>query len=189
MDCSLPGSSVHGILQARILEWVAMSFSRESSWPRDRTQVSHIAGRFFTIWATRGFSQNKYTIFKWVFSFTMWTKFFTLVVRYWCPSWQTLFRNQAPYLQSICQSTVKESQVQGPENTAPACHRGRRHRNAVCIYYTLNIKVNLSYYCCSVTKLVWHFERPWTASMPDFPVLHYILEFAQIHVHWVGDAI
>ena len=42
-----------GVLQARILEWVAMSSFRGSSWPRDRTQVSHIAGGFFTIWATR----------------------------------------------------------------------------------------------------------------------------------------
>ena len=42
-----------GILQARILEWVASSFSRESSQPRNRTQISCIAGRFFTIWATR----------------------------------------------------------------------------------------------------------------------------------------
>ena len=53
MDCSLPGSSVPGILQAGILEWVAISFSRRSSQPRDRTWVSHIAGRRFTIWATR----------------------------------------------------------------------------------------------------------------------------------------
>ena len=53
MDCSPPGSSVHGILQARTLEWVAIPFSRESSWPRDRTWVSCIAGGFFTIWATR----------------------------------------------------------------------------------------------------------------------------------------
>ena len=45
--------SVHGILQARILERVAISFSRGSSWSRDRTQVSHIAGRSFPIWATR----------------------------------------------------------------------------------------------------------------------------------------
>ena len=49
MDCSLPGSSVHGILQARILEWVAMPSSRGSSQPRDRTQVSHVGGGFFTI--------------------------------------------------------------------------------------------------------------------------------------------
>ena len=53
MDCSPPGSSVHGILQARILEWVAISSSRGSSQPRDRTQVSCIAGRFFTDWAMR----------------------------------------------------------------------------------------------------------------------------------------
>jgi len=53
MDCSLPGSPVHGIYQARILEWVAFPFSRGSSQPRDRTQVSCITGGFFTIWATR----------------------------------------------------------------------------------------------------------------------------------------
>ena len=53
MDCSPPGSSVHGILQARVLEWVAISFSRESSWPRDQTQFPHIAGGCFTLWATR----------------------------------------------------------------------------------------------------------------------------------------
>ena len=53
MDCSLPSSSIHGILQARILEWVAISFSRESSLPRDRTQVSRIGGRRFNLWATR----------------------------------------------------------------------------------------------------------------------------------------
>ena len=53
IDCSLPASSVHGIFQARVLEWVAFSFSRGSSQPRDWTQVSHIAGRCFTVWATR----------------------------------------------------------------------------------------------------------------------------------------
>ena len=49
MDCSLSGFSVHGIFQARVLEWIAISFSRRSSRPRDRTQVSHIAGRRFTV--------------------------------------------------------------------------------------------------------------------------------------------
>ena len=52
-DCSLPGSSFHGIFQARILEWVAIPFSRGSSRPRDQTQGSCIAGRFFTFRATR----------------------------------------------------------------------------------------------------------------------------------------
>ena len=49
MNCSPPDSSVRGILQARILEWVAIPFSRVSSQPRDLTWVSHIAGRVFTI--------------------------------------------------------------------------------------------------------------------------------------------
>ena len=49
MNYSPPSSSVHGILQARILEWVAMPFSRGSSQPRDQSQVSRIAGRFFTV--------------------------------------------------------------------------------------------------------------------------------------------
>ena len=53
MDCSPSGSSVHGIFQARILEWVAISFSKGSSWQRDWTQVFCSAGRFFTVWATR----------------------------------------------------------------------------------------------------------------------------------------
>ena len=49
MGCSQPGSFVQGILQARILEWITISFSRGSSQLRDQTQVSHIEGRFFTI--------------------------------------------------------------------------------------------------------------------------------------------
>ena len=74
MDCSPPGFSVHGILQARILEWVATSFSRGSSWPTDWTLVSCIAsGCFtvfciasgcFTVWATReAHSQSRLLVF------------------------------------------------------------------------------------------------------------------------------
>ena len=53
MDCSPSGSSVLGNLQARILEWETMSFSRGSSWPRDWTWASCIIGKFLTMWATR----------------------------------------------------------------------------------------------------------------------------------------
>ena len=53
MDCNLSGSSVHGIFQARMLEWIAISFSRGSYRPRNRTRVSRIAGGRFTIWATQ----------------------------------------------------------------------------------------------------------------------------------------
>ena len=65
MDCSLPDSSFHGILQARILEWVAVACSRGSSQPRDWTQVSLIAGEFFTIWATRNNSLNISRVDRW----------------------------------------------------------------------------------------------------------------------------
>ena len=53
IDYSLPGSSVHGIFQAIVLEWIAISFSRGSSQPRAQTQVSRIVDRYFTVWATR----------------------------------------------------------------------------------------------------------------------------------------
>ena len=74
LDCSPPGSSVHEILQARILEWVAIPFSTGSSQPRHQTRVSHFAVRFFTIWATweawtfRGeVAEFKYWCLKWGF--------------------------------------------------------------------------------------------------------------------------
>ena len=63
LDCSLSGSSVHGILQARILEWVAIPFSRGSSRPRDWTQLSYTAGIFFTVWATREAHSYPYLCF------------------------------------------------------------------------------------------------------------------------------
>ena len=64
MDCNLPGSPVHGILSAKILEWVAISFSRGSSWPRDWTQVPCIAGRLFTIWAIEKSLRSNQSILK-----------------------------------------------------------------------------------------------------------------------------
>ena len=53
MDYNLPGFSFHGILQARILEWVAIPFCRGSYWPRNQTRVSSTAGGLFTVWTTR----------------------------------------------------------------------------------------------------------------------------------------
>ena len=63
-DCSPPGSSVNGILQARILEWVPIPFSRGSSQLRCQTWISHIAGRFFTIWTTREAPFKVMAVFK-----------------------------------------------------------------------------------------------------------------------------
>ena len=74
MDCSLPGSSVHGIFQARVLEWVAISFSRGSSWLRDQTQVSHIVGRHFYHRSHQG-SPNSYSSI-WKMEGTQWKAVF-----------------------------------------------------------------------------------------------------------------
>ena len=63
MDCSSPGSSIHGIFQARVLEWVAVSFSRGSSPPRDRTQVSHIAIRCFYHLSHKGSSLKLHYVY------------------------------------------------------------------------------------------------------------------------------
>ena len=67
MDWSSPGSSVHGILQARILEWTAIPFSRGSSQSRDQTWVSCIAVKFFTAWATRACCVRQYNIWMCVY--------------------------------------------------------------------------------------------------------------------------
>ena len=67
MDSNLPCSSVYGILQARTREWVAINFSRDSSWPRDWTWVSCNEGRFFTIWVN---PENDFTL-----SFSVWMSF------------------------------------------------------------------------------------------------------------------
>ena len=74
MDSSPPGSSVHGVSQARILEWVAILFSRGSSQSRDWTQVSCIAGRFFTLWTTKEALPPSHASLKYI-SFTLYLKF------------------------------------------------------------------------------------------------------------------
>ena len=66
MGCSLPRSSIHGIFQTRVLEWVAISFSRGSSRPRDQTQVSRIVGRCFTVWATSWCWCSIHVVYLWV---------------------------------------------------------------------------------------------------------------------------
>ena len=92
MDCSLPGSSVHGIFQAIVLQWIDISFSKGSSQPRDRTQVSHIVDRRFTVWATSKVPQYKIKSFlkthnknTWVqLLFKIWNKV-TSLFRKWTP--------------------------------------------------------------------------------------------------------
>ena len=98
MNCSLSGSSLHGILQARILEWVAISFSRGSSPPRDQTQVSRIAGKHFNLWATRevhssiGLNKALVHVIRLVSFLWLWSSFFSAlwwkkIKRLMEPSW------------------------------------------------------------------------------------------------------
>ena len=89
VDCGLPGSCIHGILQARILEWVAISFSWGSSQPRNRTWVSRIGGRRFNLWATReaypkvgGEEDNRWRD-GWMASPTQWTWVWASSGRWW----------------------------------------------------------------------------------------------------------
>ena len=81
INSSLPGSSAHGILQTRILEWVVIRVSWGSSRPRGWTQVSHIAGRFFTIWATRASFIYR------VFCFHCFFLVKPPIRRHWFPRW------------------------------------------------------------------------------------------------------
>ena len=68
MECSPPGSCIHGISQAKILEWAAIPFSNGSSWPRDQTWVSCVAGRFITVWV------NIHISFPFCISFSFWSE-------------------------------------------------------------------------------------------------------------------
>ena len=92
MDCSLQGSNIHEILQARILEWAAYPFSSRSSRPRNRMGVFCIAGRFFSCWAAREAVTNLDSVFR-SRDIALLTKVYIvetmvfLVVRYRCESW------------------------------------------------------------------------------------------------------
>ena len=98
MGCSSPGSSIHGIFQARILEWVAIAFSRGSSQPRDETWVSCTAGRFFTNWATRE-APYKSTILMKFQSTSYWAIFF---LKHNKVSLKFTWKNKPSALNKIC---------------------------------------------------------------------------------------
>ena len=117
-------------------EWVAISFSRGSSWPRDQTQVSCIAGRYFTLWATRRFLNMHRTDELWGL-YVKWNKLVT--------------------------------------------HKKNKHCMIPLIWDT--------YYCCSVTQLCPTLWNPIDWSIPVLPVLYHLPEFAQVHVHCIGDAV
>ena len=93
-DCSPPGSSVHGLSQARILEWVGISFSRGSSWSRDRTQVSCIGKWILYYWATKEAHTYIY-IYIHTYSFS-----------YSFPLWCIKFNSVAQSCLTLCQASL-----------------------------------------------------------------------------------
>ena len=101
MDCSLPGSTIHGIFQARILEWVAISFSRRSSWPRDWTLISHIVVRRFMVWATKEVLYKILSCLNFPFLWIQDMKHFTCLIRH---SYYVncLFMPVAPFSTHLC---------------------------------------------------------------------------------------
>ena len=102
MGCSLQSSSVHGIFQARVLEWVAISFCRGSSQPRDRTRVSHIVGRRFTVCATR-------EVLGWVISLM---RAHLCIHRHeWGDDWERLVRGDLTLLPHMPSSSFCEAQL------------------------------------------------------------------------------
>ena len=133
MDYSPPGFSVHGILQARILEWVAIPFSRGSSPPRGQTWVSCIAGRFSTIWATRQAPEMQIKCF---FFFSN-----SCIILYWfiyCFS-QSFFREEERMLVKVVGRSLAERKDlplshPSPEASLPSPWRRSRFRPGTIIY-------------------------------------------------------
>ena len=157
MDCSLPGSSVHGIFQAIVLEWIAISFSRGSSRPRDWTRVSCIVDRGFTIWATREVQRKR--------SYSLIEK-------------ETLLRKW-----SFC---VKRKHVCFWD--MHVCLFPRWGRDIAGLLFTLYWHLTWAQFS-SVAQLCLTLCDSMDCNTPVFPVLHQLLEFDQIHVHWIHDIV
>ena len=103
MECSLPGSSVRSVFQARVLEWVAISVCRVSSWPRDRTQVSRIVSKMLYCLSHQGwgeliireFGMDIQTLLylKWITNKDLRIAQGTLLNGMWKPGWRSLLEN------------------------------------------------------------------------------------------------
>ena len=171
VDHSLPGSSVHRILQATILEWVAILSSRGPFWPRDRTHVScisHIAGGFFTI-EPQGKPMNSSTSYN-KFYLIYHNSFYTLDIK------KIMDKHAKNYFSSC--------RLRTSHNTAVAAHRLGTNEVIVLEFlfiYPLTISV----------QSLRHVGlcNPMNHSTPGLPVRHQIPESTQTHVCWVGDAI
>ena len=147
-DGSPPGSSVPGILQARILEWVAISFSNAWKWKMKMKSLSHVR-----------------------LSATPWT------VAYQAPPPMGFSRRE--YWSGLPLPSPQLC-LQNANNDLPKAHQS---------FPWCKIFPWLPCCCCSVANSCPALCDPMDCSTPGFPVLHYLPEFAQTHVHWVGKVI
>ena len=109
MDCCLPDSSVHGILQVGILDWVAIPSSRGSFWPRDWNQVSCIAGKIFIIWATRD-------------SFYPWCQSLSCCVQLFATTWTEVCQTSLSFTISLSLPKLMSIQSVMLSNHLILCH-------------------------------------------------------------------
>ena len=140
MDCSQLGSSVHGIFQARILQWVAISFSRGPSWPRDWTHVSCIGWRILYHWATREAPVNissSHFLFLWV-TYKIWTDWSLARIKNhnqkplseWKPRTKQLHRLTLPNIPR--RTNTKSSQIL-PKNRRGGILSNTVHRESISL--------------------------------------------------------
>ena len=167
MDGSLPGSSIHGIFQARALEWVAISFSRWFSSPRDRTQVSHILGRCFTTCATREVRYICVCVCVCVcvcIHLSNDLQLFYLLMPLHLKKIKCKFLPSYPLEIFLCKNRFLSN---------PTSKRSTKRSSQFS----------------SVTQSCPTLCDPMNHSTPGLPVQHQFLEFTQTHVHRVNDAI
>ena len=201
-DCSSPGSSVHGILQERILEWVVIPFCKGSSLLRDQTWVSCIEGGFFTIWATREVH---------VFISSYLKLCLPVSVRHLLPH----FSPQSPeegFLQTCSYQLISEKLPKGKDllRVFTLLYLAKRYCGNPDGQH-LSLFFPITWENCKMRKSVlqrWHewtsFENtttfssvqscltlcdPMNCGTPSLPVCHQFPELTQTHVHRVSDAI
>ena len=198
VDCSPPGSSVHGILQARILEWVVISFSRGSSQPRDWTQVSCLAGRFFTNWAMREAHSNIKCLKEKINSSRRWPESRQRSGKGWLGE-DSVTDAKGETVNSLDEEShlfCTHTHTHTHTHTKPHCTGMVRIPAGKISVDSIPEEVMQcpSFYHCSVRFSSVSQSRltlcdPMNHSTPGLPVHHQLPEFTQTHIHWVSDAI
>ena len=163
MDYNPPGSSVRSISQARLLEWVTISFSRESSQPRDQTCISHINKWILYCWATRkAIKKKKNTFWRWLHLSLAMLSPWILITKYSSSSINIFFTlNIVTFIDEPVLNYQNETQNEN-----------------ICFIYRIGKswvekdQFNACYCCHSVAKLSPTICDTVDSSMPGFPVLH-----------------